>query len=71
MELTGGASPLAVLQSGDSLFGSTVTAVSVGRFAFNDHLRLAFEYELADGRSGIAVASLEADKENQEDDDEK
>ena len=71
VELTGGASPLAVLQSGDSLFGSTVTAVSVGRFAFNDHLRLAFEYELADGRSGIAVASLEADKENQEDDDEK
>jgi hypothetical protein len=73
VELTGGASPVAVLQSGDPLFGSTVTAVSVGRFAFNDHLRLAFGYELADGRSGIAVASLQVDQEGQgekpEDDD--
>lgn len=58
VELTGGASPFAVLQSGDPLFGSTVTAVSVGRFAFNNDLQLAFEYELADGRSGIAVALM-------------
>lgn len=65
VELTGGASPVAVLESGDPLFGSTVTAVSVGRFAFNDHSRLVFEYELEDGRSGIAVASLEVDKEGQ------
>jgi hypothetical protein len=65
VELTGGASPVAVLQTGDPLFGSTVTAVSVGRFAFNDHFRLAFEYELADGRSGIAVASLQVDEEGQ------
>jgi len=72
VELTGGASPIAVLQTGDSLFGSTVTAVSLGRFAFNDHFRLAFEYELEDGRSGIAVASLEGDKgheDNHEDED--
>ena len=72
VELTGGASPVAVLQSGDPLFGSTVTAVSVGRFAFNDHFRLAFGYELADGRSGIAVASLhgkEGEGERAEDDD--
>ncbi|HEU4414992.1 MAG TPA: choice-of-anchor tandem repeat NxxGxxAF-containing protein, partial [Candidatus Angelobacter sp.] len=61
VELTGGSSPVAVLQSGDALFGSTVTAVSVGRFGFNDHFRLAFEYELADGRSGIAVALLHSD----------
>ena len=61
VELTGGASLVPVLQSGDPLFGSTVTALSVGRFAFNDHLQLAFQYELADGRSGIAVASLESD----------
>ncbi|HEX7285987.1 MAG TPA: choice-of-anchor tandem repeat NxxGxxAF-containing protein [Candidatus Angelobacter sp.] len=67
VELTGGASPIAVLQTGDPLFGSTVTAVSVGRFAFNDHFRLAFEYELADGRSGIAVASLQVDEEGQGD----
>jgi hypothetical protein len=58
VELTGGAVPIAVLQSGDSLFGSKVTGVSVGRFALNDGGRLVFEYELQDGRSGIAVASL-------------
>ena len=73
VELTGRASPVAVLQTGDPLFGSTVTAVSVGRFAFNDHFRLAFGYELADGRSGIAVASLQVDNEgkSEEDDGEK
>ena len=70
VELSGGAFPLAVLQTGDSLFGSTVTSVSVGRFALSDSLRLVFEYELQDGRSGIAVASLhgrsasEPDREN-------
>ena len=63
VELTGGASPVAVLQTGGPLFGSTVTAVSVGRFALNDHLGLVFEYELADGRSGIAVAALHGDRE--------
>jgi hypothetical protein len=65
VELTGGASPVAVLQTGDPLFGSTVTAVSVGRFAFNDHFRLALEYELEDGRSGIAIAHLQANQEDQ------
>jgi hypothetical protein len=65
VELTGGASPVAVLRTGDPLFGSRVTAVSVGRFAFNDHFRLVFEYELEDGRSGIAIASLQTDKESQ------
>lgn len=71
VELTGGASPIAVLQTGDSLFGSTVTAVSLGRFAFNDHFRLAFEYELQDGRSGIAVASLEGDKGREDKDEDR
>lgn len=65
VELTGGASPVAVLQTGDPLFGSTVIGVSVGRFAFNDHFRVVFEYELADGRSGIAIASLHGDKDGQ------
>src|SRR5689334_4728792 len=71
VELTGKASPVAILQTGDQLFGSTVTAVTVGRFAFNDHLRLVFGYELQDGRSGIAVASLQSDqgeKSNREED---
>ncbi len=70
VELTGGASPIAVLQSGDPLFGSTVTVVSVGRFAFNDHFRLAFEYELEDGRSGVAIASLQVDDGENSDRDE-
>jgi hypothetical protein len=65
VELTGGASPVAVLQTGDALFGSRVTAVSVGRFAFNDHFRLAFEYELENGLSGIAVATLRISEEGQ------
>jgi hypothetical protein len=65
VELTGGASPVAVLQTGDALFGSRVTAVSVGRFAFNDHFRLVFEYELEDGRSGIAIAHLQGDQDDQ------
>lgn len=70
VELTGGAVPIPVLQSGDPLFGSTVNRVSVGRFALSDNLRLVFHYELQDGRSGIAVASLHgrsgagADREN-------
>jgi len=63
-ELTGNASLVPVLQTGDPLFGSTVAAVSVGRFAFNDHLQLAFEYELLDGRSGIAVAAFPGDEEH-------
>ena len=65
VELTGSAAPVAVLQTGDTLFGSTVTGVNVGRFAFNDHFRLAFEYELEDGRSGIAIAHLQADQDDQ------
>jgi hypothetical protein len=60
-ELTGGDSTVTVLQTGDPLFGSRVTGVSVGRFAFNDGFRLAFSYQLDDGRSGIAVARLRAD----------
>ena len=66
VELTGGTSPVAVLQTGDTLFGSTVTAVSVGRFAFNDHFRLAFEYELEDGRSGIATAYVQVERNDQD-----
>jgi len=65
-ELSGGSSPVPVLQTGDPLFGSTVTAVSVGRFAFNDHYRLAFEYELEDGRSGIAIAVLKLNEQGED-----
>lgn len=75
VELTGGASPVAILQSGDALFGSRVTVVSVGRFAFNDHLHLAFQYELENGVTGIAVASIhnrdEANQDNSGDDEDR
>ena len=58
VELTGGASPVAVIEVGDSLFGSIVTVLDLGRFGLNDHNQLAFQYSLQDGRSGIAIASL-------------
>jgi len=58
VETTGGASPVAVIEAGDTLFGSTVTRLKVGRFALNNHNQLAFRYELQDGRSGVAIVSL-------------
>jgi hypothetical protein len=42
---------------GDPLFGSTVTQVAVGRFSLSNRDQIAFFYALADGRSGIAIAS--------------
>jgi hypothetical protein len=58
VELTGGASPVAVIEVGDTLFGSIVTSLDLGRFGLNDHNQLTFQYSLQDGRSGIAIASL-------------
>lgn len=63
MEVTGGASPMPVIQTGDNLFGSTVTSVDLGRFALNVRFQAVFEYELADGRTGIALASLAGDRD--------
>src|SRR5262245_55415737 len=57
VEQTGGSNPVTVIETGDTLFGSTVVAFSMGRFSFNDRGQIAFRYLLADGRSGIAVAS--------------
>lgn len=59
VELTGGAQVVPVLQVGDHLFGSIVTDAKMGQFAFNDHSKIAFRYTLQDGRSGVAVASLD------------
>jgi len=64
MEVTGGASPVPVVQTGDTLFGSTVTFVDLGRFALNVRFQAVFAYELADGRTGIAIASLGADRDS-------
>ena len=46
-----------VIRSGDELFGSTVTVASMGAEGFNDSGQTGFSYTLADGRSGVAVAS--------------
>lgn len=47
-----------VIRDGDALFGSTVTALDLGREALNDAGQFAFRYSLADGRTGVAVATL-------------
>jgi hypothetical protein len=46
-----------VIAVGDALFGSTVSFVDILRECLNDNGEVAFLYELADGRSGIAVAA--------------
>jgi hypothetical protein len=65
VELTGGASPIAVIEAGDALFGSTVTRLDLGRFALNDHEQLAFRYDLQDGRSGVAIVSLHKEEKEE------
>jgi hypothetical protein len=50
-----GGSLSAVLNSGDPLFGSTVSSLNVSPFAY-DNNAIAFSYTLANGRSGIGVA---------------
>jgi hypothetical protein len=59
IERTGSANPVSVIETGDPLFGSTVVALSTGRFSLNDSGWITFRYELADGRFGIAVASCQ------------
>jgi hypothetical protein len=47
-----------VLKTGDALFGSTVTSLSLGREGLNDLGQLGFRYQLADGRTGVAVSNV-------------
>jgi hypothetical protein len=63
LEVSGGQSLIPVVKPGDKLFGSTVAQVDLGRFALNDRFQLAFSYTLADGRSGIAIASFDGEIE--------
>jgi len=53
--------PLSLIQTGDPLFGSTVTSLSLGRFSLNDHDQVVFVYTLQSGRSGIAIVSRNTD----------
>jgi hypothetical protein len=46
-----------IIKAGDALFGSTVSSVGVGNCAY-DGFRVSFNYHLANGVSGIAVADL-------------
>jgi hypothetical protein len=57
VELTGSADPVSVIETGDPLFGSTVVNLTNGRFSLNNRREIVFHYQLADGRSGIAIAS--------------
>ena len=57
---TGNGGPLTtVIKTGDSLFDSTVASLSFTRFGLDPDGsgNLAFSYSLADGRSGIAMAT--------------
>jgi hypothetical protein len=63
MEVSGGQSIIPVIRPGDTLFGSTVTSVDLGRFALNEGFELAFQYSLNDGRSGVAIAAFHGERE--------
>ncbi|MBC8142081.1 MAG: hypothetical protein H7Y38_11650 [Armatimonadetes bacterium] len=56
---SGSTLPFAVVKTGDVLFGSEVTDVSLS-MALNDNNQLAFQYQLADFRRGVAVANITA-----------
>jgi hypothetical protein len=49
-----------LIATGDSLFGSTVMYLDIGRFGLDDSANgtLVFQYNLSDGRSGLAIASI-------------
>lgn len=53
--LSGTAEALPVLRVGDSLFGSTVSELSLHREGLNDRGQIAFRYALANGERGISV----------------
>jgi hypothetical protein len=65
LEVSGGASLIPVVRPGDKLFGSIVDHVDLGRFALNDRFQLAFSYTLTDGRSGLAIASYNGEREEE------
>jgi hypothetical protein len=54
-----GTDPVAdkVIRTGDPLFGSTASFVALSRENLNDNGEVAFLYELANGRSGVAIAA--------------
>lgn len=63
LNVSRGQSLIPVIKPGDRLFGSIVDHVDLGRFALNDRFQMAFSYTLTDGRSGIAIASYNGERE--------
>jgi hypothetical protein len=49
-----------VIDTGDTLFGSTVTSLSFDESGLDDSGNIAFSYTLSDGRSGVAIADFSA-----------
>lgn len=47
-----------IILRGDPLFGSTLVSVELSRHGLSDSAEVAFYYELADGRLGVARAGL-------------
>ena len=41
--------------------------VDLGRFALNDRFQMAFSYTLTDGRSGVAIAAFNGEREQEDD----
>ncbi|MDD1621870.1 MAG: hypothetical protein LUQ11_10360 [Methylococcaceae bacterium] len=64
LEVSGGNALIPVIRPGDALFGSTVSAVDLGRFALNDRFEAVFQYSLTDGRTGIAIAAFHGKKQD-------
>ena len=65
----GGITSTPVIRVGDSLFGSTVTAVQIGRQGANAQGQVVFWYRLASGVTGYARADATPDCANGIDDD--
>lgn len=52
-----GTSTSKVVKTGDSLFGSTVSSVFMGSTGINDNGDVAFWYKLANGQTGVGLAT--------------
>ena len=58
--LSGNSAPISIIGAGSLLFGSPVTGLLWGNGGLNDASQIVFRYDLQNGRSGIAVATITA-----------
>src|SRR5208282_5151106 len=47
-----------VLETGDALFGSTITSLDIGGSGLDENGDIAFSYSLSNGVSGVAIAAV-------------